>query len=118
MALPITTIDFSGVLTHSYCMRIVYGYKKLRAVFCGIRIHDPLRANPQIIYSNHSADTAPSFFYQPLSVRGWTSAFLLAVHRLCGVIEGRLSHFMPRWLRTGWQSAISQGKSLEILCHG
>jgi len=44
------------------------------------------------------------------SVRGWTSAFLLAVHRLCGVIEGRLSHFLPRWLRTGWQSAISQGK--------
>ena len=29
-----------------------------------------------------------------LSVRGWTSAFLLAVHRLCGVIEGRLSHFL------------------------
>jgi len=49
-------------------------------------------------------------FYQPLSVRGWTSAFFLAVHRLCGVIEGRLSHFLPRWLRTGWQSAISQGK--------
>jgi len=46
-------------------------------------------------------------FYQPLSVRGWTSAFLLAVHGLCGVI---LSHFLPRWLRTGWQSVISQGK--------
>jgi len=45
-----------------------------------------------------------------LSAIGWTSAFLLAVHRLCGVIEGRLSHFLPRWLRTGWQSAISQGK--------
>jgi len=27
------------------------------------------------------------FFYQPSSVRGWTSAFLLAVHRLGGVIE-------------------------------
>jgi len=50
------------------------------------------------------------FFYQPSSVRGWTSAFLLAVHRLCGVIEGRLSHFLPRWLKTGWQSVISQGK--------
>ena len=50
------------------------------------------------------------FFHQPSSVHGWTSAFLLAVHRLCGVIEGRLSHFLPRWLRTGWQSAISQGK--------
>jgi len=41
-------------------------------------------------------------------VHGWTSAFLLAVHRLCGVFEGRLSHFLPHWLRTGWQSAISQ----------
>jgi len=29
---------------------------------------------------------------------------------VCGVFEGRLSHFLPRWLRTGWQSAISQGK--------
>ena len=45
------------------------------------------------------------FFNQPSSVRGWTSAFLLAVHRL-----GRLGHFLPRWLRTSWQSAISQGK--------
>jgi len=50
------------------------------------------------------------FFYQPLSVRGWASAFHLNIHRLCGAIEGRLSHFLPRWLRTGWQSAISQGK--------
>ena len=48
-------------------------------------------------------------FLSPI-VRGWTSAFLLAVHGLCGVIEGRLSHFLPRWLRTGWQSVISQGK--------
>jgi len=53
-------------------------------------------------------------FYQPLSVHGWTSAFLLAVHRLCGVFEGWLSHFLPRWLRTGWQSVIS---SLEIKIH-
>ena len=49
-------------------------------------------------------------FYQPSSVRGGISAFLLAVHRLCGVVEGRLSHFLPRWPRPGWQSAISQGK--------
>jgi len=51
-----------------------------------------------------------TLFYQPLAVRGWTTAFLLDVRRLCGVIEGRLSHFLPRWLRTGQQSAISQGK--------
>jgi len=49
-------------------------------------------------------------FHQQSSVRGWTSAFLLTAHRLCAVIEGRLSHFLPRWLRTGWQSVISQGK--------
>jgi len=30
-------------------------------------------------------------FFSPLSVRGWASAFLLAVRRLCGVIEGRPS---------------------------
>ena len=51
-----------------------------------------------------------NFFYQPSSVSGCTSAFLLAVHRLCDVIEGRLCFFLPHWLRTGWQSAISQGK--------
>jgi len=50
------------------------------------------------------------FLFKPLSIYSWTSAFLLDVHRLCGTIEGRLSHFLPRWLRTGWQSVISQGK--------
>ena len=44
-----------------------------------------------------------------LSVVG-LSAHLLAVHRLCGFVEGRLSQFLPRWLRTSWQSMISQGK--------
>jgi len=47
---------------------------------------------------------------QPSSARGWSSASLLSVHRLCGVIVERLSHFLPRWLSTGWQSVISQGK--------
>jgi len=50
------------------------------------------------------------FFFQPLTVRGWSSAFLLDDHRLCGAIEGRLSHFLPHWLRTGWQSLTGQGK--------
>ena len=49
-------------------------------------------------------------FYQSSSICGWTSAFLLTVHKLCGVTEGRLSHFLPRWLSTGWQSVISQEK--------
>jgi len=48
---------------------------------------------------------------KPLSLCGWTSAFLLVVHRLCGAIEGRLSHFLPHRLWTGWQSVISQEKS-------
>ena len=48
-------------------------------------------------------------FSHHLSMVG-LSAFRLAVHRLCGFVEGRLSHFLPRWLRTGWQSVISQGK--------
>ena len=46
----------------------------------------------------------------PSPLRGWTSAFLLAIHRLCGAIEGRLSHLLPRWLKTCWRSVISQGK--------
>ena len=57
-----------------------------------------------------------------MSVHGWTFAFLLAVHRLCGVIEGRLGHFLPRWLKTGWQRVWSADhslcQSLEILHHG
>jgi len=28
------------------------------------------------------------------------------VHRLCCAIEGRLNHFLSRWLRPGWQSVI------------
>jgi len=58
------------------------------------------------------------FILQPSSIHGRTSAFLLAVQGLCGVIEGRLSHFLPRWLRTGWQSVIARGNSLEILRRG
>ena len=46
-----------------------------------------------------------SCFVQPSSIYGWILAFLLDVHRLCGVIGGRLSHFLLCWLRTrtGWQ---------------
>ena len=47
-------------------------------------------------------------FLQPSS-----SLIGLNVHRLCGAIEGRLSHFLPSWFRMGWQSAISQGKIPE-----
>jgi len=50
------------------------------------------------------------FVFQSLSVQGCTPAFLLNVHSLCGAIEGTLRQFLPRWLRTGWQGVISQGK--------
>ena len=67
----------------------------------------------------------PVIFYYPVWVSNITSiftfshhlsmvgllAFLLTVHRLCGFVEGRLSHFLQHWLRTGWQSVISQGKN-------
>ena len=50
----------------------------------------------------------PFSYHISMVLGSWS--FLLAVHRLCGVFEGRLNHFLPHWLRTGWQSAISQGK--------
>jgi len=49
--------------------------------------------------------------FHPLSVHGWTLAFLLAVHRLCGAIEWRLSHFLPHWLRTGLAECGQLGKN-------
>ena len=56
--------------------------------------------------------------FQSSSVHRWTAAFLFAVHRLYGAIEGILSHFLPRRLKTGWQSVVSLGKSIEILRNG
>jgi len=47
---------------------------------------------------------------RPVSVCGWTLAFLPDFGRLCGAIEGKMSHFRPRWLRTDWQNVISQGR--------
>ena len=42
------------------------------------------------------------YYYPSFSHRlGWTSAFLLDLHRLYDAIEGRLSHFLPHWLSTG-----------------
>ena len=52
-----------------------------------------------------------------LSVYGWTPVFLLDVHRLCA-IGGRLSHLLPRWLRAGRKSLVSQENIPEILRHG
>ena len=73
--------------------------------------------NNKVSFSlDHTGDT-PWFdvvihvkIFQSLSVHDWTSACLLNVHRLCGAIEARLSHFLSRWLRTDWQRVISQGK--------
>ena len=41
-----------------------------------------------------------------LSCRGIFSAIVCRR----SAIEGRSSYFLPRWLRTGWQSVINQGK--------
>ena len=93
------------------------GRNTWKVAYCCPVIHR-FTLGAEVMQHDHGHYYSTSFFYQPLSARGWTSAFLLAVHRMCGVIEGRLSHFLPRWLRTGWRSAISQGKSLEILRRG
>ena len=52
-----------------------------------------------------------NWIFQPLSDRGWTSAFLSNFDRLCGAIQGRLGHHLRSWLRSSWQSVIIQGKS-------
>jgi len=55
------------------------------------------------------------FFFQPSFVHGWTSAFLLSVHRFCGAIEGIESFSVTlgsRRVRRVW--SVRQ-KSLEIL---
>ena len=85
------------------------GRNTWKVAYCCPVIHR-FTLGAEVMQHDHGHYYSTSFFYQPLSARGWTSAFLLAVHRMCGVIEGRLSHFLPRWLRTGWRSAISQGK--------
>jgi len=51
-----------------------------------------------------------SFSPQPLSVRGWTLVFLFNFYRLCGTIKGRFRQSLSCWLRTGWQSMITQEK--------
>ena len=74
--------------------------------FMGITVSSPCEYQYELLRFFH---TQASLF-QPSSIHGWTLAFLLAAHRLCGVIEGRSDHFPPRWLRTSWQSVITQGK--------
>jgi len=48
----------------------------------------------------YSVNHSNLIIFQPSSIHGWISAFLLDVHWLCGAIEGKLSNFLPRWLRT------------------
>jgi len=82
-------------------------HRRVMRVYTHGSAHTKMRAGAQA-YTHSRA----FFLFQPLSVHGWTSAFVLDVHRLCSAIEARLSHFQPRWLRAGWQSVISQGKIL------
>ena len=98
-----------------YSILLILSFKSRKASAKSYRfkfiLYFSIRFPPKIPFSlSHSKFITNVVRRKSSYIRGWTSAFLLAVHRLCGVIEGRLSHFLPRWLRTGWQSAISQGK--------
>ena len=69
----------------------------------------PLDCNPSL----SSTENIGSLFYllyssHCLSMVGLWPSF--CVHSFCGVMEGRLTHSLPRWLRTDWQSMISRGK--------
>jgi len=59
-------------------------------------------------------------FFQPLSVHGWTSVFLLNVHRVSDAIEGRFSHLLPRWLwntlpRLGIEPGLRWGQTVRYI---
>jgi len=59
-----------------------------------------------------------SVIFLPSSVRGWTSAFLLSVHRLRGWLRGDWAifyHAGPGWVGRVWSAGE---KSLEILRRG
>jgi len=64
--------------------------------------------------SFHFCDELAHNFILAMFVHSRASVLLLDVHGLGGATEGRLSHFFPCWLRTGWQIVISQGQVLEI----
>ena len=51
------------------------------------------------------------FFYQPSSVHGWTSAFLLAVHRLCGGLWGEIELFSATLAQDGLAECDQPGKN-------
>ena len=80
-----------------------------------LQISKPTESKPKRV-SPWRTHTPSGEISDCLSMVG-SSAFLLDVHRSCGAVEGRLSHFLPRWLRTGWQGVINREKSLEILRH-
>ena len=66
------------------------------------------------------------FLYRPSSVHGWTSAFLLSVHRLCGVFGGDWAIFCHAGSGRVGRVRSAREKSVEILrcgwelnpCHG
>jgi len=58
----------------------------------------------------HGVSREGFFFFQPSSVHGWISAFLLNIHRLCGAIEGRLSHFSATLAQDGLAECDQPGK--------
>ena len=78
---------------------------QVKSWFSGCHTRFPL-VKLSISLSHHLS----SIIYRLSSIHGWTSAFLLTVRRLCGVVQGRLSLFLPPWFTTGWQSVIRQGE--------
>ena len=62
---------------------------------------------PIKVCNNYSAISADASFSSHCLSMVWCT---VSSFGLCGAIERRLSHFLPRWLRTGWQSVISHGK--------
>ena len=56
-----------------------------------------------VLFSCGEATGLFYFFIQSLSAIVELRLSFINVHRLWGVIEGRVSHFLPRWFRTVWQ---------------
>jgi len=78
---------------------------------------------PVIAYANvpnHCVNPNHHHHFQPLSVPGWTSAFLLDIHRLGDAIEGRLSHCFATLAQDGlaecdqpWKNPLKYSAMVE-----
>ena len=71
-----------------------------------------------MVRTRFAAASRGFFFYQPLSVRGWTSAFLLTVHRLWVSLRGDWASFYNAGSGRVGRVWSAREKSLEILRRG